>query len=417
MRYLLGRVQFELGNYEESIGTLSEYVRDFSKDPSCAEAYLLLAYAHYKEERDDIHFALNAEKALALNPKLQGSNDLHLTLFNTYLGLASKAQSDEKTEMISKAADHLFLALDKPPNLQNQRWLAGYYYQQYKNGKDAAIERAAIALENLLGVKENACVLAITEQTLEKEAEALRLAELYHKSGRLKEYIVLLEALNKEVKTHPDFPWKYQRMAQFELGKAYLAIGEKERAQKSFENLIHSSSHVSSYFALAATIEKAKLDFALLKSADKNENSPASQTICNLLKDVQIKRRLHSEPLHLEAGLCYIECKSELAPFSEKKDRKIFLLEQMKNNFIAKDDPLVLQYFSAAVQFPDKEQLCYQYLDFIDIEIQRLKAEETHHIPLLREAKEKLDGLLAKTKEEALRQRILKSREALKNTL
>jgi len=46
-----------------------------------------------------------------------------------------------------------------------------------------------------------------------------------------------------------------------------------------------------------------------------------------------------------------------------------------------------------------------------------LRAEETHHIPLLREAKEKLDQLLSQTAEEALMQRILKSREALAKSL
>jgi TolA-binding protein len=417
MRYLLGKIQFELGNYEESIGNLSEYVQDFSKDPTCADAYLLLAYAHQKGERDDIHFILNAEKALTLNPRLQGAIDLHLILFNTYLSLAGKARDDEKAELIDKAADHLFFALDKPVNGQNQRWLAGYYFQQYKNGKSAALERAATVLEKLLGVKENVFALSMTEQTLEKEAEALKLGELYKKTGRFKEHVQLFEALGKEYKTHPDFQWKYQRMAQFELGKAYLAAGEKEKARKSFEDLIALSSRVSSYFALAATIEKAKLDFSMLKSVDKYEESPALRAIFNTLKDVQARRKLHSEPLHLEAGLCYVEYKSELAPATQRNQRAIFLLDQLKENFSAGEDPLVQQYFAASLQFPDKEQLCRQYLAFIDIEIERLKAEEMHHIPLLRDTREKLDQLLAQTTEETLIQRILKSREALTKSL
>lgn len=417
MRYLLGKTQFELGNYDESISTLSEYVRDFSKDLSAADAYLLLAYAHYKGERDDIHFALNAEKALALNPKLQGAIDLHLTLFNTYLSLAGKAHDDEKTEMITRAADHLFLALDKPASQQNMRWLAGYYYKQYKSGKESATERTSYVLEKILGVEKNSFVFEITQQTLEKEAEALKLAELYKKTGRFKEDIQLLEALSKEYHTHPNFSWKYQRMAQFELGKAYLMTGDKEKASKSFEQLILSSSHVSSYFALAATVEKAKLDFSSLKSTDKHEDSQALQGICNTLKDVQIKRKLHSEPIHLEAALCYVECKSQLVPAPQRNSRMIFLLGQMKENFSSKGDPLVQQYFSAATQFPDKERLCHHYLTFIDIEIQRLRAEKTHHIPSLREAKEKLDALLPQTTEDALIQRILKSREALAKSL
>jgi tetratricopeptide (TPR) repeat protein len=410
LRYLLAKTQFELGKFDESIGNLSEYVKDFSKDATCAEAYLLLAYAHQKIERDDIHFVLNAEKALALNPKLQGTAELHLTLFNTYLGLAGKAPSDEKREMIGKAAEHLFFALDKPVNRENQRWLASYYYEQYQNGKEGAAQRATYVLEKLLDVKENLSTLSIAPQGLEKEGETLKLAELYRKTNRFKDCIQLLEALNKEQKTHSDFQWKYQRMAQFELGKAYLAIGEKEKAQKSFKELISSSSHVSSYFALAAAVEKAKLDFSLLKMGEKYENSSAVQAICNTLKDLQIKRKLHSEPIHLEAALCYVECKSGIAQEADRKKRAIFLLEKLKENFSASDDPLVQQYFSAAAQFPDKQRLCQQYLTFVDLEIQRLNAEETHDDLLFHKTQERLDQLLTQTTEDALIQRILKSK-------
>jgi TolA-binding protein len=413
MRYLIGKIQFELGNYEESIGNLSKYIKDFSKDPTCADAYLLMAYAHQKGERDEIHFVLNVEKALSINPTLQGAIDLHLTLFNSYLGLAEKSLSDEKIELIDKAADHLFLALDKSVNPHNQHWLAGYYFQQFKNGKGAAIERAVIVLEKSLGIKENISTLSIAPQTLEKEAEALKLGELYKNAGRFKEHVQLLETMSKEYKIHSDFPWKYQRLAHFELGKAYLEAGEKEKARNTFEDLIASSSHASSYFALAAIVEKAKLDFSRLKGSDKQENSSISQAIFDALKDVQTKRKLHSEPLHLEAGLCYVECKSQLAVPGQRNKRAIFLLEQLKESFSAPEDPLVKQYFSASSQFPDKEKLCHQYLTFIDIEIERLKAEETDHVPLFRESKEKLDQLLTQTTEETLVQRILNSRESL----
>jgi TolA-binding protein len=405
MRYLVGKVQFELGQYEEAIECFNEYVQDFSKDSTCADAYLLLAYAHQKVEPDDIYFILNAEKAIGLNPKLQGALDLHLLLFNTCLSLAEKAPRLKKAELIAKAADHLFLALDKPASIQNQRWLAGYYFQQYQTGDNTAIDRAVIVLEKLLGMEGNSSAL-----TLEKEAEALKLAELYRKMDRSKERAQLLEALTKEQKTHSEFQWKYQRMAQFELGKAYLALAEREKAHKNFEELISSSSHISSYFALAATVEKAKLDFSSLKEKDRSEDSAAARAICNTLKNVQIKRKLHSEPLHLEAALCYVEIKSELVPKAERGKRALFLLGQMKENFSSLDDPLVQQYFSPAAQFPDKERLCRQYLTFVEIEMQRLRAEETHNAPLFQEASKKMDQLLAQATDETLIQRIHKTR-------
>lgn len=406
MRYLLGKTQFELEQYDEAIGNLSEYVKDFPKDSTCADAYLLLAYAHYKGTHDDMHFALNAEKALALNAHMQGALDLHLTLFNMYLGLAEKASGEEKAERIERAAEHLFLGLDKPAKLDNQRWLASYYFQQYKNGNHTAIERSIFVLEKLLEINENDLILTMKDRILEKEAETLKLAELYRNTGRHNSQVKLLEALTGEQKAHSEFSWKYQRMAQFELGRAYLTAGEKDKALRNFEELILTSSHSSSYFALAATVEKAKLEFSSLKKAEKNESSPTAMEICNAFKEVQIQRKLYSEPLHLEAALCYVECKSALAALPEQNDRMIFLLEQLKENYSAKEDPMVQQYFSAAEQYPDKEQLCRQYLTFIDLEIQRLQALKTKDGQLLRKTKEKMNTLLAETKEERLKQRI-----------
>lgn len=395
IRYLVGKMEFELGKYDEAIERLGEYVADFPKDPSCADAYLLLAYAHQRGERDDVNFALNAEKALAINPRLKAADDLRMTLFNIYLGMAAKAGDGEKGEIIEKAADQLFMTLAKPPKIENLRWLASYYYQQFKSGKKEAAQRACVVLEKLLGTKEGA--LSITPQTLEKEAEALKLAELYRKTNRPGQYVQILEALSNEYQAHPQFSWKYQRMAQFELGKAYLAAGNREKALETFEHLSASSPQATSYFALAATVEKAKIMFS----------SEKSEKVCDMLKEVQLKRKLHSEPLHLEAALSYVDCKTQLAPEADRKDRQILLLEKMKENYTAGDDPLVQQYFAASSQFPDQQKLCDQYLAYVELELQRLKGEDAHLI------REKFDRLLTQVNEEQLAQRILKSKEAM----
>jgi TolA-binding protein len=413
MRYLLGKTQYELSQYTEAIGTLSEYVREYQKDSSCADAYLLIAYCYRQGLEDETHFVLNSEKALSHNPNLQGAIDLHLALFNAYLELAGKAIDDEKPEVISKAAGHLFLALDKPVQIENRRWLAAYYFQQYQNGWEEAGERAIIVLEKLLGIKPGAIDLRLQAQNLDMEGEALKLASAYQKTGRNKERIYLLEALFREQSFQPDLKWKYQRMTQFELGKAYVDLGEKEKAVKIFSELISSSTHISSYFAIAAEVERAKLEFSMLKSMDRREGSEAVMAICDALKNAQIKRKLHSEPLHLEAALCYVDIKTEFAPPEEKANRRGVLLAQMKENFTSESDPLVSQYLSAAAQFPDKERLYKQYLAYIDAEVFRLDAEKNHLPAQIKEAKNKFNQLLAESTDDTLTERIRKSAEAL----
>ena len=398
MRFLHGKTLFELGQYDEASVLLSEYIRDYQKDATCADAYLLLAYACQKENRSDLQFALNAEKALSLNPKLSGVLDLHLTLYNTYLSLAR--ESDEKAEMMEKAAEHLFLALDKPASKENQKWLANYYFQHGNK------ERAATVLEKLLEFKTGEIV--ITLETLDREGEAMKLAEVYGKMGRLVNRTQLLEALVEEQRRKPEFHWKFQRMAQFELGKTYLTLGLRDKARTTFDNLIQTSSTVSSFYALAAQVEKAKLDFSLLKDEDKREDAFAAMEICDQLKNVELKRKLHSEPLHLEAALEYINIKSELAKVDQRKERTCFLLEQMKESFSTDGE-----YFDAAGQFPEKERLCRQYLDYVDAEILRIQGETQRSDAMIREAKDQLDKLMAESTHEALTERISKSREKL----
>ena len=415
LRWLLGKTQYELCQYDEAIDTLSEYVLDFGKDPTCADACLLLAYSHLKGSQDQIHFLLNAERALAYNAGLDGAIDLRLALFNTYLELAGKAPLDEKKEMIAKAANHLFFSLDKPVNKENQRWLASYYFEQYQNGREDAVHRAACVLEKLLGIKDGSVELSIDASSLDMEGEAIKLASMYEKIGDARKRATLLEALVGQQTNNPELSWKYQRMAEFELGKTYLLLGEKEKAAAAFAHLISSSSHISSYFAIAAQLEKARLDFSMLEGVDNK--TEAVSAICDSLKDVQNRRKLHSEPLHLEAALNYIDIKTELADYDRKWECKRMHLLQMKENFTSQEDPLVEQYLSAAEQFPDKENLYHQYLAYVDAELMQLHAQRSRDGSKMLEAKMRYEQLLRDPCDATLRERICKSMEALNANL
>lgn len=412
MRLLLGKTQFELGQYDEAIGTLSEYTRDYKKDSSCTQAYLLIAYSYSQGSHDDVHFVINAEKALVHDPYLPGATDLHLTLFNICLGLTEKAPAEEKAELIAKAASHLFLALDKPVSTENQRWLASYYFQQYQLGHIEAAERAAIVLEKMLGIYEEKKPAFVLGLILDREAEVLKLADIYEKTGRMQERTALLEALVRSQQTQPGLTWKYQRMAQFELAKTYQTLKQNEKALQTYNDLIASSSHTSSYFALAAQVEKAKLEFSLLDNQNGIQEGDKVNAICDALKNVELKRKLHSEPLHLEAALCYVDVKTQLAAADQRVQRRLFLLEKMKENFSSKEDPLVDQYLAAALQFPEKERLYLQYLAFVDAEMLRLNAILQQNTFEMKKASTTLEQLLAESTEEALKERIRASTEA-----
>lgn len=400
LRYQLGKLHYQLGQYDEAIEVLGEYLVDFGKDASCAEAYLLLAYSYLQGSQDEIQFVLNAERALAYNATIEGAADLRLNLFNIYLKLAQRAPSEEKAEMISKAADHLFFALEKPVSKENQKWLAAYYFRLYEKGQVGAAHRAAFVLEKLLN---------IDAYGPDKEGEAIKLASLYEKMGRFEQRADLLETLLSAYNDKEQLGWKYQRMAQFELGKTYLMLNRKQDALKAFDHLIETSSHLSSYFAVAAELERAKLKFSMLENPTDQELSE----IYDALKDVQSRRKLHSEPLHLEAALSYVEFKTAFIDQENQWEYAQFHLNQMKENFTSAEDPLVKEYLSAASQFPDKESLFQQYLSYIDAEMTRLEGMKIRSAVLKTEAKEKFELLLADSTDATLTRRILKSMEGL----
>jgi hypothetical protein len=238
----------------------------------------------------------------------------------------------------------------------------------------------------------------------------MRLADIYSKTERKKACVTLLQALVLKQHEAPQLPWKYQRMAQFELGKAFLALNEKEKALSTFKELISTSSHISSFFAIAAELESAKLEFSMLDPANLREDSEQLMSICDALKSVQIRRKLYSEPLHLEAALCYIDIKTEIAPNDQKKSRRIFLLEKMKENFSCKEDSAVTEYLATSPQFPEQERFHRQYLAYVDAEILRLK-------DAAKEAESRFNQLLDESPDATLIQRIHRSREALQHDL
>ncbi len=397
MRYLVAKMHFELGSFERAIGALTEYVKDYLEDPHRAEAYLLLAHCYKQSGEDEIHFVLSAEKALSLNPKLE--LELGLSLYNSYLKLAEKAELEEKAELIAKAANHLYLCLDDKISLENQRWLASYYFQQYENGNGEAVARAAIVLEKLIGNH---------SLSIANEGEAIKLAQIFEKTGRTHELIELLERVKTAHDSHPDLPWKYQRKIQFERALAYRSLGNLEKAVEIFSDLIATSSHTSSYYSMAASLEKAKIEFGMLKNQKLQADSPSMIAILDALKDLAIQRRLYSEPLHLEAALCYVDFKAEL-----KSCDKQFLLEKVKENFFQQSDPSVQEYLMAASHFPEKAKLHQQYRAYLNAELLKIEAVKNNDANQMREVKQQFEKLLADAIDDTLKERVKRSQVGL----
>lgn len=418
LRFLLGKTMFEIGQVKDALAELEDYVRDFSNEPSCAEAHLLIAYCYARDLTQTKRFAEHAEKALVLgkNPP----KNLRIQLYNAYLLIAQKAAPNEKSVLVDQAADHLFLALDQVVKSENRQWLANHYFQRYQacalEKKSFYLERTVVVLENILGLHGTTLDLVISPEKIEMESEAIKLSQLYAQAGRPSHGIGLLTALNRQYEAHPDLAWKYRRLTLFELGRIYEEIGDSVEAMRTYDSLISTSTHARSYFGTAARLKKSKLAYSLLSPEQKREASGSLQAICDNLKDLEIERRLVTEPWHLEAALTYMDIKMALAPENEKLTVESHLISQIRENFSSMTDPRVQQYLAAAEQFPEQFAVYEHYMQFLEAEELRLRgaSDEELSADFLRQAEIRYDKLMQQPINELLKKRVQQRSQEIK---
>ncbi len=425
IRFLLAKTLCDIEKYDAALGELATFVQDYHAAPQAAEAYLLTALAHQKGTKNYDLFIANAEKTLSLNPQIGEARHLHLTLFNTCLTQAESKQNEEKKLMLLKAADHLYQALDSTIKKDNQLWLANFYFNHYKKATAEQtpffLDRTVNVLEKLLRFNPQSPELCITDDSLEMEGEAIKLAELYNAQGKNSDQISLLQTLTTVQTQHPEWKWKYQRLALFDLATAYKEGSHAEKALATYSILIDTSTFASSYFATLAELEKALLTFAVLPKEKRKENAPEVQEICDTLKVLEITRKLFSEPCHLEAALSYIDILSELTLPQQRLEKEHKLLQQMKENYSSTKDPLVMEYLASSKEFPEKHLLYQQYMQFVTADTLRAEAQlatdQSQATQLSKQALEMLTPLFAETTHPRLKVRLEKSREALKQLL
>ncbi|MGL5264206.1 MAG: tetratricopeptide repeat protein, partial [Candidatus Rhabdochlamydia sp.] len=413
MHWLLVQSLFEQKQYQNSLDFSEKYIEQYGN--SC-DTYLFTALCQEHLDFPALEIAENFERALD-DPKTTHGRICHRKLYNLYLSIAQEMPEETSELFFLKAADYLFANIDELIELNNLDWLAHFYYQQFetKEKKQFYAKRSKISFEKLLAHDS-----LPVESWL--ELEVLKLCTLYNYLEEKAKKVPLLEILAQQQKDFSHIEWKWQRRVLFELAISYQEQKRYAEAIQVYDILIDSSKHALSYYGSAALLEKARLQFSLLSFSERQENSMAVLAICDALKEVQIKKKLLSEPLHLEAALEYIEVKSCLS--SNPVEKKLELLMQMKDTFSLAEDPSVQQYLSTQDLFPDKIQLYQDYLSFIDLEITSIKAQlakKNQHKNIYQKLKEhalaKIDELEAKALHDSLQVRVQLSKEALQAIL
>jgi len=379
------RTLMQLERQEEALAELHDYIQNNPKDSKLAQVHFMTALCYEKSEDDLSLFITHSEKALGLDSELESRALLQLKLFNAYLTLAQNSQKQEKEDLIKKAASHLFDSYQNGSKVKkdNLLWLANLYYEETKKevilglqiGNNSNCEKAITLLEDLLEIHHYPPSLELSADRLFQETELLKLAELLGWQGRENEKIDILEVLVYQQKNQPDLPWKLQRKSVFDLARAYEASGNTQEAIKTYDYLVSSSEYSSSYISHLALLERAKLKFISLNKSQIEAETPEWQAVLNDLKDLELKKKLFSEPIHLEAALSYIDFKTAHLPENKKKQKVLQLLQLVKENFSSEQDPKVKEYLAAAAHFPEKAGIYAGYMKLIDSLIYRMRGE------------------------------------------
>jgi len=337
-----------------------------------------MALCQQRLNSDLMPFIEHAEAAFSHNPKLPEGNILHLELYNAYLSKAESAEDDGNRSHFKRlAADHLFASgawKDRSIKLDNYLWLVDHYYNDSKRGSEESFARAEVLFKDLLGIDGEREALNITSDSLFLEGEVLKFAHLLEMRGKMGEKVSILEKLARKQEDHEQLPWKLKRRILLELAKSYEVESRFQDALNSYRHLVKTGEK-GSMIQANASLHLAKLEFRLLKGKQKASDSPEMIAILHTLKDLQIQKKVASEPLHLEAALNYAEIRSALSEPESYAKNAHFFYKRMYDDFHSKEDPISNEYNTIRVNFPDKSAVYDAYMKYLDAQMLKTEAQ------------------------------------------
>ncbi len=400
---LYAKTAYELKKYPEALRVLEDLVLSQlteQQDASIlAEAHLIAGFCHAEMAKDYSAFCIHIEQAMLIAPEMYDNSNIHLQLYNAYVSLAAgnpenlEDKSEQTQNFVDHAAKHLQLALEKGDievNPINRLWLANYYLDLLKQHMEAhwkhtpsdqahtakASEKAFEHYKHLLCP--DGQLIEIDTQSLYLEHEALKMAKLMEYRGELKKGLALLQNLIEQQSQHTELKWETQKQALFQIATFYRELGDLEKAYETFHFIRSSSDHVPTSISNMATLESARLRFYLLENTCKTDTNEEVLEILNDLKELQIRRNVHSEPIHLEAALNYAKIRSEISEISERDSRYLFLLKRIQDEFTSQEDLMNQEYLWKLNHNLAKKQIFDVYMQFIDAEKYRIEGKKAY---------------------------------------
>ena len=334
---LLAKGLIKLERFKEGLEILE-------KQESTGERESLLTLCYLKEGYRPEFIIEHGEKALALDPLLPETDRLHLYLFNAYLDAAKESPD---VRLNTQAEEHLYCIIHTfPVSLENRLWLA-HRFAKNEEKKGRAIE----IFEGLLHIE---------SQLLRFPREAFVLANLYTENEEHEKAGVLLNSLSTLQENSP-----FAEEIRLALAHHYRAVGEACHALNRYKELEDSSEPM---VALAAKLEHCRLLYELLP---EDSSAEMLEPILTCLKDLWMKKRIITEPIHLEAAIDYITFQS---PFWNEEEL-LAQLKEIEEHFTLEDDIWSKDYHTARYQIPSRDLVYQAYMRYIEGSIAEIEGE------------------------------------------
>jgi hypothetical protein len=240
---------------------------------------------------------------------------------------------------------------------------------------DLAQDAIGIYQSGLRLSENGAELIPITEQTIYLEHELFKLSNLYGWLNAIDKQIQILDHIIGLQQSHPGWKWTLRTRTVFAKANALKEKGDHAAALEHYSTLINHLKSTDHFVSNAAKLQWSRLYFASLPQHKRTIEDGEMMAILKTLKDLQIRKSLAQEPIHLEAALDYAMIRSSLEPESQKQEHFRFLLKRIKEDFTGKEDLWSKDYHAGREQNPIKDSLYQAYMMLIDAHLAKLEAQ------------------------------------------
>jgi tetratricopeptide (TPR) repeat protein len=190
----------------------------------------------------------------------------------------------------------------------------------------------------------------------------------------------------------------FQALAQFSLAYVYMEDNKKEAALDIFAKLIGEKA-ADNCVRNSSLLYFCRLLWKQMPLNLRKADNPELIILLKHLKNLQVRRNLAHEPIHLEAALDYIQMSLDLEPPEKKAGQALLLFKQAKEEIIGQEDIVSKDYQATRLLLPEKDTVYQAYLMFIDARIAQLESEmaEKKHNMLEMESKQEIARMIYRT--------------------